>query len=174
MTIMHRYRSHTCGQLRLSDAGKNVRLSGWVHNRRDHGGLLFIDLRDHHGITQLLIPKDAAFLDAISRLPKETVIRIDGNVVAREGNVNKKMPTGEVEVIVAEYEVLGPMHGSEDFDNQLPFSVFPEDEAPEETRLKYRFVDLRRQKLHQNIVLRSKVISSIRRRMVDLGFLEYS
>jgi aspartyl-tRNA synthetase len=171
---MHPYRSHDCGKLRLSDVGQNVRLSGWVHNRRDHGGLLFIDLRDHYGITQLLIPKDASFLDAVSKLPKETVIRIDGKVVGREGNVNKKMPTGEIEVIVSGYEVLGPMHGSEDFDNQLPFSVFPEDDAPEETRLRFRFLDLRRSKLHANIVLRSKVISSIRRRMVDLGFLEYS
>src|SRR5262249_47591247 len=120
-------------------------------------------------------PEDAPFHDEISKLPKETVIRVDGKVVARgEGNVNKKMPTGEVEVIASEYEVLGPMHGSEEFDGQLPFSVFPEDETPEETRLKYRFVDLRRSKLHANIVLRSRVISSIRRRMTDLGFLEYS
>lgn len=172
---MHPYRSHTCGQLRKSDAGQTVRLSGWIHNRRDLGGLLFLNLRDHYGDTQLLVPKDAPFLDEIGRLPKETVIRIDGKVVARDdNNINKNMPTGEIEVIVASFEVLGSMLGSEEFEGRLPFSVFPEDEVPEETRLKYRFVDLRRSKLHANIVLRSKVISSIRRRMTDMGFLEYS
>jgi aspartyl-tRNA synthetase len=155
--------------------GLHVRLSGWIHNRRDHGGLLFLDLRDHYGITQLLIPKDAPFLDAISRLPKETVIRVDGKVVARgEGNVNPKMPTGEIEVIVSEYEVLGPMFGCDEYGGQLPFSVFPEDEVPEDLRLRFRFLDLRRSKLHQNIVLRSRVIASIRRRMMEMGFLEYS
>src|SRR5262245_19177800 len=129
---MHIYRTHSCGQLRKSNAGAQVRLSGWVHNRRDLGGLLFIDLRDHYGLTQLLIPKDAPFLDEMSRLPKETVIRVDGQVVAREkANVNAKLPTGEIEVVVQDFEVLGPVAA----DDGLPFSVFPEEEVPEDTRL---------------------------------------
>ncbi|MFL5338748.1 MAG: aspartate--tRNA ligase [Gemmataceae bacterium] len=164
---MHTYRTHNCGQLRKSDAGSTVRLSGWIHNRRDLGGLRFIDLRDHYGITQLLVPNEAPFADAIMRLGKETVIRVDGKVVAREGNVNKNLPTGEIELIVSDCEVLGCCEG-------LPFNVFPEEEVPEELRLRYRFVDLRRNKIHNNIVLRSRVIASIRRRMMELGFLEYS
>src|SRR5262245_33996456 len=168
---MHTYRTHTCGQLRKSDAGSQVRLSGWVHNRRDLGGLLFIDLRDHYGLTQLLIPKESEFLDAISHLPKETVIRVDGQAVARQKeNVNSRLPTGEIEVVVQSYELLGPLAA----DGGLPFSVFPEEDVPEDTRLKYRMLDLRRSQLHANIVLRSKVIASIRRRMMDLGFLEYN
>ncbi len=154
---MHNYRTHTCGQLRKADAGSTVRLSGWIHNRRDLGGLLFIDLRDHYGLTQLLVPKEALFVEALSKLSKETVIRVDGKVVAREGNINTKLPTGEIEVIVSAYEVLGACEG-------LPFNVFPDEDIPEDLRLPYRFVDLRRSKLHANIVLRSKVISSIRRR----------
>src|SRR5258708_22914293 len=119
---MHAYRTHTCGQLRSSDVGSTVRLAGWIHNRRDLGGLLFLDLRDHYGITQLFVPNDAAFVEEIGRLPKETVIRVDGTVVARgEKNVNKKMPTGEVEVNVTGYEVLGTMQGSQEFDGRLPF-----------------------------------------------------
>jgi aspartyl-tRNA synthetase len=178
---MHPYRSHTCGELRKSDAEKTVRLSGWIHNRRDHGGLLFIDLRDHYGLTQLVVPQEAPFHDAIGRLPKETVIRVDGKVVERgvdeKGKTRARgdtLATGDIEVIVSDYEVLGPMRGSDEFDGQLPFSVFPEDEAPEDTRLKFRFLDLRRSQLHANIVLRSRVISSIRRRMTEMGFLEYS
>src|SRR5438128_57641 len=172
---MHSYRTHTCGQLRLSDAGAHVRLSGWIHNDREHSGVLFIDLRDHYGITQLVIHSESPLSKEMTALPKETVIRIDGQVIARESKYfNPKMATGEIEVSVTAYEVLGKMYGSEDFEGRLPFSVFPEDETPEETRLTYRFLDLRRSKLHANIVLRSKVISSIRRRMVELGFLEYS
>src|SRR5712671_3111924 len=116
---MHAYRTHTCGQLRLSDAGTAVRLSGWLHNRRDHGGLLFIDLRDHYGVTQLVVPENAAFHDVISKLPKETVVRIDGKVADRgvddKGKTRRRgdaVATGDIEVIVAEYEILGPMHGS--------------------------------------------------------------
>jgi aspartyl-tRNA synthetase len=172
---MHPYRSHTCGQLRKSDAGQTVRLSGWIHNAREHSGVLFLDLRDHYGITQLVIATNSDIAHALAGLPKESVIRVDGIVVARDDRyLNPKMATGEVEVTVRSYEVLGAMLGSEEFDGRLPFSVFPEDEVPEETRLKYRFVDLRRSKLHANIVLRSKVISSIRRRMTEMGFLEYS
>jgi aspartyl-tRNA synthetase len=165
---MHLYRTHNCGQLRKADAGSTARLSGWIHNRRDHGGLLFIDLRDHYGHTQLLVPNEAPFHDEMGRLPKETVIRVSGRVVARDpANVNPKMPTGEVEIIVDSYEVLGPI-GVEN----LPFNVFPEDEVPEELRLKFRFLDLRRSKIHQNIMLRSRVIASIRRRMTEMGFNE--
>jgi aspartyl-tRNA synthetase len=172
---MHPYRTHTCGQLRKADVGKSVRLSGWIHNRRNLGGLLFIDLRDHYGLTQLLIPTDAPFADALGRLAKESVISVTGDCVAREDrNVNAAMATGEVEVIVRGYEVLGGMHGADDHEGRLPFSVFPEEDVPEEKRLRYRFLDLRRSKLHANIVLRSRVISAIRRRMTDLGFLEYS
>ncbi len=172
---MHQYRSHTCGQLRKSDAGSTVRLSGWVHNQREHSGVLFIDLRDHYGVTQLVIHASSPISKEMTNLAKETVIRIDGKVIAREEKyLNPKMATGEIEVEVTAFEVLGPMYGSQEFEGRLPFSVFPEDDTPEEVRLKYRFLDLRRSKLHANIVLRSKVISSIRRRMTDLGFLEYS
>ena len=126
---MHTYRTHTCGQLRKSDTGAQVRISGWVHNRRDLGGLLFIDLRDHYGITQVLVPKDFEFLDAMSRLPKETVIRVDGKVVERsKENVNSKLPTGEIEVVVQSFELLGPVAT----EGGLPFSVFPEEEVPED------------------------------------------
>ena len=157
------YRTHTCGQLRLSDVGAKVRLSGWIHNKRDHGGVLFIDLRDHYGLTQVVVYPDAAFQYDIGHQQKETVIRIDGEVIARTAeNVNPKMSTGEVEVKVSDYEVLGPC-------TTLPFPIFPEETAPEETRLKYRFLDLRKTQLHQNVILRSKIISSLRRRMIELG-----
>ena len=164
---MHTYRSHTCGELRLSDAGSTVRLSGWLRNRRDHGGVYFIDLADHYGITQLVVAPGSEMYDRVTRLPKETVIRADGNVVPREeGKVNPAMATGEVEVRATEIEVLGPTE-------PLPFNVFPETAVPEDLRLTYRFLDLRRSKMHANIMLRAKVISSIRRRMVDLGFFEF-
>lgn len=164
---MHAYRSHTCGALRLTDAGAQVRLSGWVHRKRDHGGLLFIDLRDHYGLTQLVLHPETPGFAVVERLRAESVIRIDGEVVAREaGTVNANLPTGEIEVRVKAVEVLSEAA-------ELPLPVFGEPEYPEEIRLKNRFLDLRRETLHRNIVLRSKVISSIRRRMVDQGFLEY-
>ena len=164
---MHAYRSHTCGALRLTDAGAQVRLSGWVHRKRDHGGLLFIDLRDHYGLTQLVLHPETPGFAVVERLRAESVIRIDGEVVAREaGTVNANLPTGEIEVRVKALEVLSEAA-------ELPLPVFGEPEYPEEIRLKNRFLDLRRETLHRNIVLRSKVISSIRRRMVDQGFLEY-
>jgi aspartyl-tRNA synthetase len=167
MTAMHEYRSHTCGDLRTSHIDTQVRLSGWLRNRRDHGGVLFIDLADHYGITQLVVFPGSPAHDLLEGLPKETVIRIDGAVIAREpGQVNPAMPTGEIEVKVTASQVLGPTA-------PVPFSVFPEAPAPEDLRLMYRFLDLRRSKIHANIVMRSKVISSIRRRMVELGFLEY-
>ena len=164
---MHTFRTHTCGELRPKHIGSTVRLSGWLRNRRDHGGVYFIDLADHYGVTQLVVAPGTDLYDKLIRLPKETVIRVDGAVVAREeGKVNPAMPTGEIEVRVHEMEVLGPTE-------PVPFNVFPENPAPEDLRLAYRFIDLRRTKMHANIVMRSKIISSIRRRMVDLGFMEY-
>ncbi len=164
---MHTYRTHTCGQLRAGDSGSTVRLSGWLRNRRDHGGVYFIDLADHYGITQLVIDPGSEMYDQITRLPKETVIRADGKVVPREeGKLNPQMPTGEIEVKVTDIEVLGPTE-------PVPFSVFPENPVPEDLRLSYRFLDLRRSRMHANILLRSRIISSIRRRMVELGFMEY-
>ncbi len=164
---MHMYRTHTCGELRKVDVEKRVRLSGWIHNRRDHGGVLFIDLRDHYGITQVVVYPDQPFQYDVGHLSKETVVRFDGKVVYRsEENVNDKMPTGEIEVVVDAYEVLGAAEA-------LPFTVFQEELVPEELRLKYRYLDLRRSQIHRNIVLRSKIISSLRRRMTDHGFHEY-
>ncbi len=163
---MHRYRSHTCNQLTREDVDSHVRLSGWIHNRRDHGGVLFIDLRDHYGITQLVSNPETDFHQAISRLNKETVIRVDGRVAMREEeNINPKLATGDVEVIIEEFEVLGRCE-------QLPFSVFPEEKEPEDLRLKYRFVDLRRSRIHRNIITRSKVILKVREIMNDMDFLE--
>src|ERR1019366_6958337 len=164
---MHQYRSHTCGELRESDVGAAVRLSGWLRNRRDHGGVYFIDLADHYGVTQLVVAPGSPSYDTVSRLPKETVIRIDGTVVNRkEGKLNPAMATGAIEVRVSDVEILGPTE-------PVPLSVFPETQAPEDLRLTYRFLDLRRSKMHANIMLRSKVIASIRRRMVELGFTEF-
>ncbi|HLH31947.1 MAG TPA: aspartate--tRNA ligase [Terriglobia bacterium] len=164
---MHPYRTHTCGELRTTHLDTQVRLSGWLRNRRDHGGVLFIDLADHYGVTQLIVNPGSPAHDLIESLPKETVIRVDGVVIMREpGQVNPNMTTGEVEVKVSDAEVLGPTA-------PLPFSVFPEVAAPEDLRLSYRFLDLRRSKMHANILMRSQVISSIRRRMNALGFMEY-
>jgi aspartyl-tRNA synthetase len=151
------YRTHTCNDLRASHAGQTVRLAGWIHNKRDLGGVLFIDLRDHYGITQIVIPPTAGFQDTLSHLPKETVISVHGNVRPRpEGTVNPNIPTGDVELDVAGYDKLGACE-------PLPMNVFPE----------YRFLDLRRSKLHKTVMLRAKVISSIRRRMIELGFQEF-
>jgi aspartyl-tRNA synthetase len=164
---MHIYRSHTCGALRASDAGSQTRLSGWIHRKRDHGGLLFIDLRDHYGLTQLVFDPSSPGFAKVERLRAESVIRIDGKVVARDATtINANLPTGEVEVYVADVEVLSEAA-------ELPLPVFGEPEYPEEIRLKNRFLDLRRETLHKNIVLRSQVIMSIRQRMVAQGFLEY-
>ena len=161
------YRSHTCNDLRATHAGQTVRLAGWLHNKRDLGGVLFIDLRDHYGLTQIVIPPTAAFQDEVAHLPKETVISVEGLVRHRpEGTLNPNLATGEIELEVAVYTRLGACE-------PLPMNVFPEDHTPEETRLKYRFLDLRRSKLHQTIMLRAKVISSIRQRMIDLGFQEF-
>jgi aspartyl-tRNA synthetase len=144
-----------------------VRLSGWLRNRRDHGGVYFIDLADHYGVTQLVVEPGSEVYDTISSLPKETVIRVDGKVVARDAEaINPSMATGEIEIRVTDAEVLGQTE-------PVPFSVFPELTVPEDMRLTYRFLDLRKSKMHANILLRSKIISSIRRRMIELGFVEY-
>ena len=164
---MNAYRSHTCGQLTAQDAGNEIRLSGWVHRVRDHGGVLFIDLRDHYGITQVIADSDSPAFAALERLRAETVIRIDGRVKLRDASlVNPKLPTGEIEVYATGVEVLGPA-------DELPLPVFGDQDYPEETRLAYRFLDLRRDSLHNNIMLRSKVIRSIRNRMWDAGFTEF-
>ncbi|MFC7218032.1 aspartate--tRNA ligase [Streptomyces polyrhachis] len=163
---MHRYRSHTCGELRSGDVGSDVRLSGWLHNRRDLGGILFIDLRDHYGITQLVARPGTAANEALSHLTKETVVRVDGRVVSRGAdNINPDLPTGEVEVEVTGVEVLGAAE-------QIPFTINAEDGVNEEKRLEYRFLDLRRERMHRNIMLRTAVIRTIRQKMTDLGFNE--
>ncbi len=163
----HAYRTATCGQLRRADAGKTVRLSGWVHRVRDHGGLLFIDLRDHYGLTQCVVdPSDAAF-KAAEQLRAEWVIRVDGDVVIREGDtVNPNLPTGEVELRIRALEVLSKA-------DELPLPVFGEPDYPEDLRLKYRFLDLRRETIHRNIMKRSAIVSSIRKRMTEEGFFEF-
>jgi aspartyl-tRNA synthetase len=161
------YRTHTCGQLRGNNNGEAVKLSGWIHRKRDHGNLVFIDLRDHYGLTQCVVDADSAGFAIIDGLRNETVIQIDGSVVKRsEDTVNSKMPTGDIEVIVNHVTVLSKA-------DQLPLQVNAETDFPEETRLTYRFLDLRREKLHQNIVLRSNVIASLRRRMIEQGFMEF-
>lgn len=164
---MNAYRSHTCGQLTATDAGNSVRLSGWVHRVRDHGGVLFIDLRDHYGITQVIADSDSAAFPVLERLRAETVIRIDGRVKLRDASlVNPKLPTGEIEVYATGVEVLGPA-------DELPLPVFGDHDYPEETRLAYRFIDLRRDSLHNNIMLRSRVVKWLRDRMWDAGFTEF-
>ena len=164
---MHRYRSHTCGALREADIGKTVRLSGWCHRIRDHGGVLFIDLRDHYGLTQVVADPDSKAFKLAETLRAEWVVRIDGKARKRPaGTENPELPTGQVEVYIDEIEVLGPAA-------ELPMPVFGEQEYPEETRLKYRFLDLRREKLHANIMLRGKIIDSLRARMKAGGFFEF-
>ena len=164
---MHAYRSHTCADLNKTHAGQSVRLSGWVHRVRDHGGVLFVDLRDHYGMTQVLADSDSPAFAAIEKLKAETVVRIDGRVKARDASlVNPKLPTGEIEVYAMAVEVLGP---AED----LPLPVFGDQDYPEETRLTYRFLDLRREGLHRNMMLRSNVVRSLRNRMWAAGFNEF-
>jgi aspartyl-tRNA synthetase len=164
---MHAYRTHTCGALRHADVGANVRLSGWIHRKRDHGGLLFVDLRDHYGLIQLVAHPGEPGFEVLDRLRAESVVQVDGEVVARAAEaINPNLVTGEIEVRVRAGEVLSEAA-------ELPLPVFGEPDYPEEIRLKYRYLDLRRESLHRNIVLRSKVIDSIRRRMVGAGFTEF-
>ncbi len=164
---MHRYRTHTCGALRESNIGETVRLSGWCHRIRDHGGVLFVDLRDHYGLTQCVVDPDSPAFSLAEKLRSEWVVRMEGKVRRRpEGTDNPELPTGHVELYVSEIEVLGPA-------GELPMPVFGEQEYPEDIRLKYRFLDLRREKLHQNIMTRGAIIDSIRRRMKEAGFFEF-
>ncbi|MDP2122023.1 MAG: aspartate--tRNA ligase [Hoeflea sp.] len=165
---MHRYRSHTCAALRKSDAGATVRISGWVHRVRDHGGLLFIDLRDHYGITQVVADPDSPAFKAAETVRGEWVIRVDGVVKERMvETINANLGTGEIEVFAQEIEVLSAA-------KELPLPVFGEPDYPEDVRLKYRFLDLRRDTLHRNIVKRTQVIADMRRRMTEIGFAEYA
>ena len=164
---MHDYRSHTCAELNIEDVGSEVRLSGWVHRIRDHGGILFIDLRDHYGMTQVLCDPDSPVFTEVENVRSEWCIRIDGTVKARDNELrNSKIATGDIEVFVRDIEVLGASA-------ELPLIVFGDQEYPEETRLRYRFLDLRREVMQKNIKLRADVIASIRRRMWDIGFKEY-
>lgn len=165
---MHAYRSHTCAALTAKSAGDTVRLSGWVHRVRDHGGVLFIDLRDHYGMTQLICDADSPAFAALEKVRSEWVIRVDGSVKLRDASlINAKIPTGEIEIYVRDVEVLGAVEG------ELPLPVFGEQEYPEETRLTYRFLDLRREKLHNNMMLRSNVVRHLRNTMWDQGFNEF-
>ncbi len=164
---MHAYRSHTCADLTKANVGETVRLAGWVHRIRDHGGVLFIDLRDHYGITQVLCDNDSPVFAEVEKLRAEYCIRIDGTVKARdESLVNPKLPTGEIEVYIRDMQVLGAA-------KELPLMVFGEQEYPEETRLRYRYLDLRREAMQRNMTLRSDVVASIRKRMWDRGFREF-
>ena len=164
---MHRYRTHTCGALRADHIGSTVRLSGWCHRIRDHGGLLFIDLRDHYGLTQVVADPDSPAFKTAEKLRSEWVVRIDGRVRRRPaGTDNPDLPTGDVEVFANDIEVLGPA-------GDLPMPVFGDQEYPEEIRLKYRFLDLRRERLHRNVIKRGAIIDSLRRRMKEQGFFEF-
>ena len=164
---MHAYRSHSCAALNISHVGQTVRLSGWVHRVRDHGGLLFIDLRDHYGVTQVLCDPDSPVFSEVEKVRSEWCIRIDGEVKARDASlVNAKIPTGEIEVFIRDIEVLGAA-------KELPLMVFGDQEYPEETRLRYRFLDLRREAMQRNMTMRSDVVASMRKRMWDKGFREY-
>ncbi len=164
---MHPYRTHTCGELRKRHAGRTIRLSGWIHRRRDHGGVLFLDLRDHYGITQLVIAPDNDSSATAAKVPRESVVRVEGEVRERPPEtINRAMKTGEIEIAVGELEVLSPA-------DPLPFPVAEKSDVRESTRLSYRFLDLRRTGLHRRIQLRSEVIASIRRRMTEMGFAEF-
>ncbi len=164
---MHRYRTHTCGALRETHIGETVRISGWVHRVRDHGGVLFVDLRDHYGITQVVADPDSPVFKTVETLRSEWVVRFDGKVRKRPaGTENPDLPTGAVEVFASDTEVLGPA-------GDLPMPVFGDQEYPEDIRLRYRFLDLRRERLHRNIMKRGEIIDSIRRRMKEQGFFEF-
>ncbi len=164
---MHKYRTHNCSELNKKNEGKQVKLSGWIHRKRDHGNLLFLDLRDHYGLTQCVIDKKSSFFKIAEKIKPESVACIEGKVIKRtKETINEDLPTGEIEIAVSKFEVLSAAE-------ELPMPVFGEQEYPEETRLKYRFLDLRRKEMHENIILRSKVISFIRKKMIENGFMEF-
>ncbi len=164
---MSKYRTHTCGELTLNNKGQTIKLSGWINKKRDHGNLLFLDLRDHYGLTQCVIDEGNKIFKEIEKLPLETVLQVEGKVLVREKDtINKNLNTGEIEVGIEKYKILART-------KELPLPVFSDQEYSEEIRLKYRFLDLRRNKIHNNIILRSKIISFIRTEMQKYGFLEY-
>ena len=164
---MNHYRTHNCSELRAKDVGETVKISGWVHRKRDHGGLLFIDLRDHYGITQCVTDMESDVFKLVEPLKVESVIKVSGKLVKRsDDTINEKLPTGEIEIQISELEILSTSE-------TLPLQVNSDDDAGEEIRLRYRYLDLRRERLHKNIILRSSVIQSIRRRMIDQGFMEF-
>ncbi len=164
---MNKYRTHKCNELRKEDVDKKISLSGWINKKRDHGNLLFIDLRDNYGITQCIIDKDNKYFSDLEKMQLETVIKVEGKVVNRsKETINSEIDTGEIEIVIEKHEVLGTC-------KELPMPIFSDQEYAEEIRLKYRFLDLRRKKIHENIILRSKVISYIRNEMTKLGFLEF-
>ena len=164
---MNKYRTHTCGELNISNKGQKIILSGWINKKRDHGNLLFIDLRDNYGLTQCVVDNENKVFKEIENLPLETVLKITGKVIERnKDTINENLSTGEIEISIINFEILGQT-------KELPMPVFSDQEYSEEIRLKYRFLDLRRKKIHQNIILRSKVISFIRSEMNKLGFLEF-
>ena len=164
---MNKYRTHTCGELNISNKGQKIILSGWINKKRDHGNLLFIDLRDNYGLTQCVVDNENKVFKEIENLPLETVLKITGKVIERnKDTINENLSTGEIEISIIDFEILGKT-------KELPMPVFSDQEYSEEIRLKYRFLDLRRKKIHQNIILRSKVISFIRSEMNKLGFLEF-
>jgi len=164
---VNKYRTHTCSELTIDSSGKDVVLSGWINKKRDHGNLLFIDLRDNYGMTQCIIDKSNENFNSLEKIQLESVIKINGKVVERtKETINTDLQTGEIEVNINSFEVLGTC-------KELPMPVFSDQEYAEEIRLKYRFLDLRRKKIHDNIILRSKVISFIRSEMSKLGFLEF-
>ena len=164
---MNKYRSHNCSELSEKEIDQNVTLSGWLHRKRDHGNLLFLDLRDHYGMTQCVIENDNNFFPVLEKTKPESVLKINGTVVKRsKGTENLDLKTGKIEISIKSVEVLSDA-------KELPLPVFGEQDYPEDIRLKYRFLDLRREEMHKNIVLRSKVISFIRSEMLKLGFLEY-
>ena len=164
---MHKYRTHNCSELDKKSKGKEVKLSGWIHRKRDHGNLLFVDLRDHYGLTQCVIDKNSSFFKIAEKIKPESVARVEGKVVIRtKETINKDLSTGEIEIAVSKFEVLSAAQ-------DLPMPVFGEQEYPEETRLKYRFLDLRRKEMHENIILRSEIISFLREKMIGSGFVEF-
>ena len=164
---MNKYRTHTCGELTIKDKNNETSSSGWINKKRDHGNLLFLDLRDNYGVTQCVIENSHKKFKELEKLSLETVIKIDGKVLERsKDTINKELNTGEIEISIISYEVLGKT-------KELPLPVFSDQEYAEEIRLKYRFLDLRRKKIHQNIILRSKVISFIRSEMQKFNFLEF-
>ena len=164
---MNKYRTHNCNELTKKDKGQEIILSGWVNKKRDHGNLLFIDLRDNYGLTQCIIDKNNSGFKELEKIQLESVIQLNGKVIERSNEtINPELPTGEIEVSINSFEVLGAC-------KELPMPVFSDQEYAEEIRLKYRFLDLRRKKIHDNIILRSKVISFIRSEMFKLGFLEF-